>query len=184
MKLSDAELAMSERQLIENSLLRGEELLWVGKPVPRLWNPVSVIMTVMGVIFLCMDSVIVLGVMGMGGVEMLLSLPFMIAGALMIASPWIGMSWQKRCVYALTSRRALVFRCLFWKINQMVFPVAKVMQIDRKVPAAGLVSLVLGKSTIVRTNGVPDPEGFLNLSAEDAAVVESLIMQLEESYTK
>ena len=175
---------MSERQLIENSLLRGEELLWVGKPVPRLWSPVTIIMMVMGIFFLCIDSVVILGVMEMGGVELLLSLPFMIAGALMIASPWIGMSWQKRCVYALTSRRALVFRCLFWKLNQMVFPVAKVMLIDRKVSSAGLVSLVLGKSTIVRTNGVPDPEGFLNISAEDAAVVEPLIMQLEESQTK
>ena len=175
---------MAERQLIENSLLRGEELLWAGKPVPRMWSPVTIIMMVMGIFFLCIDSVVILGVMEMGGIELLFSLPFMIAGALMIASPWIGMSWQKRCVYALTSRRALVFRCLFWKLNQMVFPVAKVMLIDRKVPAAGLVSLVLGKSTIVRTNGVPDPEGFLNLSAEDAAVVESLIMQLEESQTK
>ena len=184
MKLSDTELAMRERQLIENSLLRGEELLWVGKPVPRMWSPVTIIMMVMGVFFLCIDSVVILGVMEMGGIELLFSLPFMIAGALLIASPWIGMSWQKRCVYALTSRRALVFRCMFWKLYQMAFPVDKVMLIDRKVPAAGLVSLVLGKSTMVRTNGVPDPEGFLNLSAEDAAVVESLIMQLEESYTK
>ena len=118
-------------------------------------------------------------------IEMLLfAIPFIVVGSLLIASPWIGMSWQKRCVYALTSRRALVFRCLFWKLNQMVFPVAKVMLINRKVPAAGLVSLVLGKSTIVRTNGVPDPEGFLNISAEDAAVVEPLIMQLEESQSK
>lgn len=175
---------MSERQLIENSLLRGEDVLWVGKPVPRLWSPASIIMMVMGVFFLCMDSVIILGVMGMGGMEMLLSLPFMIAGALMIASPWIGMSWQKRCVYALTSRRALVFRCLFWKHHQMAFPVDKVMLLDRKMPAAGLVSLILGKSTISSTNNVPDPEGFLNISAENAAVVEPLIMQLEESYTK
>ena len=49
MKLSDTELAMSERQLIENSLLRGEELLWVGKPVPRLWNPASIIMMLTGI---------------------------------------------------------------------------------------------------------------------------------------
>ena len=184
MNTQSVEPTVEERQMIEGSLLRGEELLWTGKPVPRLWNTASIIMTVMGVIFLGMDSVIVLGVMGMSGVEMLLSLPFMIAGALMIASPWIGMGWQKRCVYALTNRRALVFRCLFWKLNQMVFPVAKVMLIDRKVSSSGLVSLVLGKSTIVRTNGVPDPEGFLNISAEDAAVVEPLIMQLEESQTK
>ncbi len=184
MKLSDTDLTMAERQLIENSLLRGEELLWVGKPVPRMWTPTSIIMMVMGVFFLCMDSVIILGVMGMGGMELLLSLPFMIAGALMIASPWIGLSWQKHHVYALTTRRSIVFRYMFWKHHQMAFPVDKVMLIDRKVPAAGLVSLVLGKSTMVRTNGVPDPEGFLNITAEDAAVVEPLIMQLEESYTK
>ena len=58
------------------------------------------------------------------------------------------------------------------------------MLLDRKVSSAGLVSLVLGKSTISSTNNVPDPEGFLNLTAEDAAVVEPLIMQLEESQTK
>ena len=184
MKLIDTELNSNERQLVENSLLRGEELLWVGKPVPRLWTPLSIIMMVMGVVFLCMDSVVILGVMDMGGVELLFALPFMIAGALMIASPWIGMSWQKRHVYALTTRRSLVFRYMFWKHHQMVFPVAKVMLLDRKVSSAGLVSLVLGKSTISSTNNVPDPEGFLNLTAEDAAVVEPLIMQLEESQTK
>ncbi len=184
MNTQSVEPTVDERQMIENSLLRGEELLWTGKPVPRLWNTASIIMMVMGVFFLCMDSVIILGVMGMGGMELLLSLPFMIAGALMIASPWIGLSWQKRCVYALTTRRSIVFRYMFWKHHQMAFPVDKVMLIDRKVPAAGLVSLVLGKSTMVRTNGVPDPEGFLNITAEDAAVVEPLIMQLEESYTK
>ena len=184
MNTQSVEPTVDERQMIENSLLRGEELLWTGKPVPRLWNTASIIMMVMGVFFLCMDSVIILGVMGMGGMELLLSLPFMIAGALMIASPWIGLSWQKRHVYALTTRRSIVFRYMFWKHHQMAFPVDKVMLIDRKVPAAGLVSLVLGKSTMVRTNGVPDPEGFLNITAEDAAVVEPLIMQLEESYTK
>ena len=184
MKLSDTELTMTERQLIENSLLRGEELLWVGKPVPRMWSPVTIIMMVMGIFFLCIDSVVILGVMELGGIELLFSLPFMIAGALLIASPWIGMSWQKHHVYALTTRRSLVFRYMFWKHHQMSFPVDKVMLIDRKVPAAGLVSLVLGKSTMVRTNGVPDPEGFLNITAEDAAVVEPLIMQLEESHSK
>ena len=184
MNTQSVEPTVDERQMIEDSLLRGEELLWTGKPVPRLWNTASIIMTVMGVIFLGMDSVIVLGVVGMGVVEMLLSLPFMIAGALMIASPWIGLSWQKHHVYVLTTRRSIVFRYMFWKHHQMAFPVDKVMLIDRKVPAAGLVSLVLGKSTMVRTNGVPDPDGFLNLSAEDAAVVEPLIMQLEESQTK
>ncbi|MBQ5664858.1 MAG: hypothetical protein IIV41_03220 [Akkermansia sp.] len=66
-----------------------------------------------------------------------------------------------------------------WKHHQMVFPVAKVMLLDRKVSGKGLVSLVLGKSTISSTNDVPDPEGFLNLSPAAAETVEPLIMQLE-----
>lgn len=184
MNTQSVEATVDERQMIENSLLRGEELLWTGKPVPRLWTPASIIMMLTGIVFLSFDCTIFFFVMGSDIEILLFAIPFIVIGALLIASPWIGMGWQKRHVYALTNRRALVFRCLFWKLNQMVFPVAKVMLIDRKVPAAGLVSLVLGKSTIVRTNGVPDPEGFLNISAEDAAVVEPLIMQLEESQTK
>jgi hypothetical protein len=184
MKLSDTELTMAERQMIENSLLRGEELLWTGKPVPRLWTPASIIMMLTGIVFLSFDCTIFFFVMG-ADIEMLLfAIPFIVVGSLLIASPWIGLGWQKRHMYALTNRRALVFRYMFWKHHQMAFPVDKVMLIDRKVPAAGLVSLVLGKSTMVRTNGVPDPEGFLNITAEDAAVVEPLIMQLEESQTK
>ncbi len=184
MNTQSVEPTVDERQMIENSLLRGEELLWTGKPVPRLWTPASIIMMLTGIVFLSFDCTIFFFVMG-ADIEMLLfAIPFIVVGSLLIASPWIGLGWQKRHMYALTNRRALVFRCLFWKLNQMVFPVAKVMLIDRKVSSAGLVSLVLGKSTIVRTNGVPDPEGFLNISAEDAAVVEPLIMQLEESQTR
>ena len=184
MNTQSVEPTVDERQMIENSLLRGEELLWTGKPVPRLWTPASIIMMLTGIVFLSFDCTIFFFVMG-ADIEMLLfAIPFIVVGSLLIASPWIGLSWQKHHVYALTTRRSIVFRYMFWKHHPMAFPVEKVMLIDRKVPAAGLVSLVLGKSTIVRTNGVPDPEGFLNLPAEDAAVVESLIMQLEESYTK
>ena len=184
MNTQSVEPTVDERQMIENSLLRGEELLWTGKPVPRQWTPASIIMMLTGIVFLSFDCTIFFFVMG-ADIEMLLfAIPFIVIGSLLIASPWIGLGWQKRHVYALTNRRALVFRCMFWKLYQMAFPVTKVMLLDRKVSGKGLVSLVLGKSTVVRTNGVPDPEGFLNLSAEDAAVVESLIMKLEEAQTK
>lgn len=181
MKLIDTELNADERQLIENSLLRGEELLWVGKPVPRLWAPTSLFMMLFGFVFVAMSGV---ALCNLDGVDVLFCLPFLVVGACAMAAPWMGMSWQKRSVYALTSRRSLVFRCIFWKRYQMAFPVAKVMLLDRKVSSQGLVSLVLGKSSVSSTNNVPDPEGFLNLSAESAAVVEPLIMQLEESQTK
>ena len=184
MNTQSVEPTVDERQMIEDSLLRGEELLWTGKPVPRLWNTASIIMMLTGIVFLGFDCMFFFFVMG-ADIEMLLfAIPFIVVGSLLIASPWIGLGWQKRHMYALTNRRALVFRCLFWKLYQMAFPVDKVMLIDRKVSSSGLVSLVLGKSTMVRTNGVPDPEGFLNISAEDAAVVEPLIMQLEESQTR
>lgn len=181
MKLIDTELNADERQLIENSLLRGEELLWVGKPVPRLWAPTSLFMMFFGIVFL---SISVFAFSYIEGSEMLFCLPFLLFGVSAMAAPWIGMSWQKKSVYALTNRRSLVFRCIFWKRHQMVFPVAKVMLLDRKVSSRDLVSLVLGKSSVASTNDVPDPEGFLDLSAEAAAVVEPLILELESSQSQ
>ena len=181
MKLADTELSIDERLMVENSMLRGEEVLWAGKPVPHLWSGLSMYLCGFGLVFLVLTQ----SVMHYAAVnDIFFRVVFFLVPLLLMVSPWISLSWQKRHVYVLTSRRSLVFRCMFWKLYQMAFPVTKVMLLDRKVSGKGLVSLVLGKSTVVRTNGVPDPEGFLNLPAADAAVVESLIMQLEESYTK
>ena len=181
MKLADTELSIDERLMVENSLLRGEELLWAGKPVPHLWSGLSMYLFGFGLVFLLLTQ----SVMHYAAVnDIFFRVVFFLVPLLLMVSPWISLSWQKRHVYVLTSRRSLVFRYMFWKHHQMVFPVARVMLLERKVSGKGLVSLILGKSTISSTNNVPDPEGFLNLSAEDAAVVESLIMQLEESQTK
>lgn len=38
MKLSDTDLTLPDRQMVENNLMQQEELLWVGKPVPRLFS--------------------------------------------------------------------------------------------------------------------------------------------------
>ena len=181
MKLIDTELSADERLLIENSLLRGEELLWVGKPVPHLWSGFSKYMFGFGLVFLLFSQVIFHYA---AGNDVFFRSVFILVPLLLMVSPWVSLSWQKHHVYVLTNRRSLVFRYIFWRHHQMVFPVAKVMLLDRKVSAKGLVSLVLGKSTISSTNDVPDPEGFLNISAEAAAVVEPLILELESSQSQ
>ena len=181
MKLADTELSIDERLMVENSLLRGEELLWAGKPVPHLWSGFSKYMFGFGLVFLLFSQVIFHYA---AGDDVFFRSVFILVPLLLMVSPWLSLSWQKHHVYVLTNRRSIVFRYMFWKHHQMVFPVARVLLLERKVSGKGLVSLILGRSTISSTNNVPDPEGFLNLSAEDAAVVESLIMQLEEAQTK
>lgn len=176
MKLADTELSIDERRLVENCLLRGEEVLWAGKPVPHLWSGFSKYMFVFGLVFLLFSQVIFHYA---AGDDVFFRSVFILVPLLLMVSPWVSLSWQRHHVYVLTNRRSIVFRYMFWKHHQMVFPAAKVMLLDRKVSAKGLVSLVLGKSTISSTNDVPDPEGFLNLSPAAAETVESLIMQLE-----
>lgn len=176
MKLADTELSIDERLMVENSLLRGEELLWAGKPVPQLWSGLSMYMFGFGLVFLLLTQTLIHFA---AGDELFFRVVFFLVPLLLMVSPWLSLSWQKHHVYVLTNRRSIVFRYMFWKHHQMVFPAAKVMLLDRKVSAKGLVSLVLGKSTISSTNDVPDPEGFLNLSPAAAETVEPLIMQLE-----
>jgi hypothetical protein len=176
MKLADTELSIDERRLVENCLLRGEEVLWAGKPVPHLWSGFSKYMFGFGLVFLLFSQVIFHYA---AGDDVFFRSVFILVPLLLMVSPWVSLSWQRHHVYVLTNRRSIVFRYMFWKHHQMVFPAAKVMLLDRKVSAKGLVSLVLGKSTISSTNDVPDPEGFLNLSPAAAETVEPLIMQLE-----
>ena len=176
MKLADTELSIDERLMVENSLLRGEELLWAGKPVPQLWSGLSMYMFGFGLVFLLLTQTLIHFA---AGDDLFFRVVFFLVPLLLMVSPWLSLSWQKHHVYVLTNRRSIVFRYMFWKHHQMVFPAAKVMLLDRKVSAKGLVSLVLGKSTISSTNDVPDPEGFLNLSPAAAETVEPLIMQLE-----
>lgn len=176
MKLADTELSIDERLLVENSLLRGEEVLWAGKPVPQLWSGLSMYMFGFGLVFLLLTQTLIHFA---AGDDLFFRVVFFLVPLLLMVSPWLSLSWQKHHVYVLTNRRSIVFRYMFWKHHQMVFPAAKVMLLDRKVSAKGLVSLVLGKSTISSTNDVPDPEGFLNLSPAAAETVEPLIIQLE-----
>lgn len=176
MKLADTELSIDERRLVENCLLRGEDVLWAGKPVPQLWSGLSMYMFGFGLVFLLLTQTLIHYA---AGDDLFFRVVFFLVPLLLMVSPWLSLSWQKHHVYVLTNRRSIVFRYMFWKHHQMVFPAAKVMLLDRKVSAKGLVSLVLGKSTISSTNDVPDPEGFLNLSPAAAETVEPLIMQLE-----
>ena len=38
MKLSDTDLSLADRQMVEVNLMQNEEVLWVGKPIPRLFS--------------------------------------------------------------------------------------------------------------------------------------------------
>ena len=158
-----------ERAVLQSSLKKDEELLWVGQPKPRLWTVTS------GLLFLC-GMLSLLG--GIGAViyvqlnegsnpanKLLLALfctglPLVLP---VVAAPWIGLRWQRRCVYALTTGRAIIIRYLLGKYHFRDIVDLERQPREHRGHVDGTVSLIMGESNISSTNGRPDPEGFLHL---------------------
>lgn len=119
MKLNETDLSVHDREWIERELGADEELLLVSKPMTRLWKP--------GHGFRLFFAVLwngFLGVMGWGLashlheehaqlpilVFSLALLPFVAVGIGLIISPWWERELDRRTIYVLTDRRALVLR--------------------------------------------------------------------------
>ena len=104
--------------------------------------------------------------------------------SLVVASPWIGRSWQRRCVYAITTGRALIIRYLIGKYDFRDFCDWEGQPKERKTHADGTVSLIMGTSNISSTNGRPDPEGFLHLPADSWQEPEQLLHRMAKTTGK
>lgn len=176
-----------ERAVLQGALQKDEELLWVGQPKPRLWTVMS------SLLFLC-GMLSLLG--GIGAVTYVqlnegsnpanqLLLAMFCAGLplvlLVVAAPWIGLSWQRRFVYAITTRRALIIRYLIGKYDFRDFFDWEGQPKDRKTHADGTVSLIMGTSKISTTNGHPDSEGFLHLPSDAWQEPEQLLRRMAET---
>ena len=182
MNLCDTKLSPACRQRLKESLFDDEQLLWVGQPVPEPWASPAGFFVFFGAVWV---SSLLYGLCSGGSPAMAFALiPFI--G--MLFAPLFNKWMQRRTIYALTNQRARVLRyTALGYISLAYVPVPDMVKSREELPG-GLVNLVLGKNPYVANKRGGNlklvPEGFLNLSAEDAAVVESLIMQLEESQTK
>jgi len=182
MNLCDTNLSPASQQRLKESLFDDEQLLWVGQPVPEPWASPAGFFVFFGAVWV---SALLYGICRGGSPAMAFALiPF--TG--MLFAPLFNKWMQRRTIYALTNQRARVLRyTALGYISLAYVPVPDMVKSREELPG-GLVNLVLGKNPYVANKRGGNlklvPEGFLNLSAEDAAVVESLIMQLEESQTK
>ena len=182
MNLCDTNLSPACQQRLKESLFDDEQLLWVGQPVPEPWASPAGFFVLFGA-FWVISLLYVLCSVGSPAMAFAL-IPF--TG--MLFAPLFNKWMQRRTIYALTNQRARVLRyTALGYISLAYVPVPDMVKSHDELPG-GLVNLVLGKNPYIANKRGGNlklvPEGFLNLSAEDAAVVESLIMQLEESQTK
>ncbi len=122
MKLSDTNLSVQEREWVEQQLTPGEELLLICKPATSLWKPGYAYRMFFatlwnGALFGLFGTMIVTHTTLEKIIEkpvilllFLFLLPFYLIGIGFIISPWWERENDRRTVYVLTNRRAIVLR--------------------------------------------------------------------------
>lgn len=122
MKLSDTNLSVQDREWVERELPPSEELLLVCKPATSLWKPGYAYR----MLFATLWNGFLFGILGMLFINhitleeiiekpailllFLGLLPFYLIGIGLIISPWWERENDRRTVYVLTNRRAIVLR--------------------------------------------------------------------------
>lgn len=179
-----------ERAVLQSALKKDEELLWVGQPKPRLWTVMSRLLFLCGMLSLLggIGAVVYVQTYDGSNPASKLLLAMFCAGfplvLLVVAAPWIGLRWQRRFVYAITTGRALIIRYLIGKYDFRSFFDLENQPKERRTHSDGTVSLILGTSNISSTNGRPDPEGFLHLPADAWQEPEQLLHRMAKTTGK
>ena len=107
MKLSDTDLTLPDRQMVENNLMQQEELLWVGKPIPRLFSAGSLATFLFSLPLLGFVIFWTWGAAQGSAIFACFSIPFWCVGIGLFCSPWWTQRTQKRTVLVITNRRAM-----------------------------------------------------------------------------
>lgn len=119
MKLCDTELPVQDREWIERVLGADEQLLLVQKPMTALWKPGyayrmffallwngALVLSYYGLASHWHDAADRLPILVFSGIL----LPFVLVGVGFLISPWWERELDRRTVYVLTDKRALVLR--------------------------------------------------------------------------
>ena len=120
MKLTDTDLDVRDRDWVESVLQADEELLLVCKPQVRLWRWEYTPMTLFSIVWLgCVATISIFALCKSidqlseePGILLLLLffVPFWVLGIGMLSTPWRMRALDRRTVYLLTSKRAVVLR--------------------------------------------------------------------------
>ena len=176
MKLTDTDLDVRDREWVESVLQADEELLLLCKPQVRLWRA--------GYLPMALFAALWLGIIGTISfftvreclecvqekpgllLMVLFLLPFWVVGIGFVHSPWRLRELDRRTVYLLTNRRAVVLRPSEFRFRptQKDYPLEHGMIKEVQEKRDGSGSLVFGYE-VQQTKGGENylPVGFLHV---------------------
>ena len=165
MKLSDTDLSLADRQMVENNLMQQEELLWVGKPIPRLFSAGSLATFLFSLPWLGFIAFWTWGAAQGSAIFACFSIPFWCVGIGLFCSPWWTQRTQKRTVLVITDRRAMeIYPGLFGAVKSRVWPLEPGMVQSCTVRKDGSGDLILGHEVRYSRNGTHEvARGFMNV---------------------
>ncbi len=181
MKLADTELNYQERLMVENNLMRDEEILWVGKPVPRLFSAANLGAFIFSLPWLGFIAFWTWGAAQGSAIFACFSIPFWCVGIGLFCSPWWGVRRQKRTVYLVTNRRAMeLYPGIFGSFKSHVWPLEPGMVKSCTVRKDGSGDLIMGYEERCGKHGTHTvPSGFMNVP--EVRRVEQFLYDLTEA---
>lgn len=180
MKLSDTDLSLADRQMVEVNLMQKEEVLWVGKPIPRLFSAGSLGSFIFSLPWLAFISFWTFMAAQSSLVFAAFSIPFWCIGIGLFSSPWWGLRRQKRTVLVITNRRAMeLYPGIFGAMKSRVWPLDAGMVKSCTVRKDGSGDLILGYESRHSKNGTHTvAQGFMNVP--EVRRVEQFLYELTE----
>lgn len=179
-------LSPEETLRIRRKLEPNEQLVWCGKPEPRGFNRTTLKMMLFGIqwtaITGALSGLIVWPSWFSEKPDPLLSrigitlciIPFWAIAAVMLGAPFWRWLRQRRSLYAVTDKSALIvgaLRTAVWRRWDIPVP-------DRADHRNGLTDIIFAE-TPYSIDGRSLPVGFLNLPAAEAAAAEEALKRLK-----
>ena len=180
MKLADTELSYEDRQMVEANLMQKEEVLWVGKPVPRLFSAANLGSFIFSLPWLAFISFWTFMAAQSSLVFAAFSIPFWCIGIGLFSTPWWGLRKQKRTVQVITNRRAMeLYPGIFGSFKSHVWPLEPGMVQSCTVRKDGSGDLIMGYEERHGKHGSRMvAQGFMNVP--EVRRVEQFLYELTE----
>lgn len=131
--------------MVEANLMQKEEVLWVSKPVPRLFSAANLGSFIFSLPWLAFISFWTFMAAQSSLVFAAFSIPFWCIGIGLFSTPWWGLRKQKRTVQVITNRRAMeLYPGIFGSFKSHVWPLEPGMVKSCTVRKDGSGDLIMG----------------------------------------
>ena len=166
--------------MVEANLMQKEEVLWVSKPVPRLFSAANLGSFIFSLPWLAFISFWTFMAAQSSLVFAAFSIPFWCIGIGLFSTPWWGLRKQKRTVLVITNRRAMeLYPGFFGAMKSHVWPLEPGMVKSCTVRKDGSGDLILGYEERLSKHGTRTvAQGFMNVP--DVRRVEQFLYELTE----